>query len=301
MARAPSTYRWVRAAGVTVALTALAAVIAAAAHAPLSHSTPVDARSASTPATALFAVMIGGGIIALTALVVILWPGRRRRDEDEPEHELYRPEIHWFWKLAAMLLPLALAALLFAAAIIGGERSRTTATGSGLIGEGLADGARGRSPAPGRGFVLPRWVPWTALGLLIAAVAIAGWLLWRWWHEPVVEPSSEDASAARGAAVTAAVTALATVQDPREAIIAAYVTMEHVLAAHGIRRGAAEAPREYLRRVLMADAGDREATTLTGLFEEARFSSHLISADLRQRALAALRAIQTRLGTDRAR
>ena len=51
----------------------------------------------------------------------------------------------------------------------------------------------------------------------------------------------------------------------------------------------------------MADAGGREATTLTGLFEEARFSRHVISADLRDRALAALAALQARRTVERAR
>lgn len=297
----PSPPRWARAAAAAIALTALSAVIAAAARTPLSRSTPIDAQSAGAPATALFTLTIGAGIVALTALGVILWPDRHRRGDDEPEHVVERPEIHWFWKLVAMLLPLALAALLFAAAITGVKRTGRVAAPSGYASGGPAGGSGARPHSPGTGFVLPGWLPWTAIGVLVAAVALAGWLLWRWWREPMIEDAPDDTRTAGGAAVGAAMIALDAFEDPREAVIAAYVTMVDVFAAHGVRRDAAEAPREYLQRVLVADAGDREATTLTGLFEEARFSTHAISADLRGRALAALAALQARLSIDRAR
>lgn len=299
MPRVPRTQRWVRAAAATAALTALSAVIAGAARAPLSSSTPIDARSAGVPATALFTLTIGAGIVALTALAVILWPGRH--DDGDPEHVAQRPEIHWFWKLVAMLLPLALAALLFAAAILGVKRTGRIAALSGSPRGGPAGGSPARARPASTGLVVPGWVPWTALALLAAAVAVAAWLLWRWWREPMMQGAPDATTTAGGAAVAAAMIALESVQDPRQAVIAAYVSMEDVLAAHGVRRAAAEAPREYLRRVVTADAGDSEATTLTGLFEEARFSTHAISADLRERALAALTALQTRLGVDRVR
>jgi uncharacterized protein DUF4129 len=300
MSRAPGAQRWLRAGGATVALTALSAVTAGAARAPLSRSTPIDARSAGAPTTALFTLTLGAGIVALTALGVILWPGRHGRD-DEPEHDVERPEIPWYWKLVATVLPLALAALLFAAAIGGVRRTQHLATRSGDHPGGLAGGSPPRAHALSTGFVLPGWVPWAALGLLVAAIAVAAWWVWRWWREPAIEHAPDDPATAGDAAVRAAVNALASIDDPREAIIAAYVAMEDVFAAHGVRRDAAEAPREYLQRVLMAGPGDREASTLTGLFEEARFSTHAISADLRERALAALAMLQARLAVERMR
>lgn len=97
-------------------------------------------------------------------------------------------------------------------------------------------------------------------------------------------------------AVEAAIGALDTIADPRGAVIAAYVAMQATLAERGVARSPAEAPREYLRRVLMAiSATEREATTLTGLFEEARFSTHPIPERVRELALAALSSLRARL------
>ena len=51
------------------------AVVAMAARAPLSAPTPVNARSAQAPTTALFMVLLGTGVVMLGALVLVVWPG----------------------------------------------------------------------------------------------------------------------------------------------------------------------------------------------------------------------------------
>ena len=62
-------------------------------------------------------------------------------------------------------------------------------------------------------------------------------------------------------------------------------------------RAPAEAPREYLRRVLGRTSGaETEATLLTGLFEEARFSTHPLPESVRSRARATLSSLRDRLG-----
>ena len=69
--------------------------------------------------------------------------------------------------------------------------------------------------------------------------------------------------------------------------------MQQTLAAYGVPRQPAEAPREYLGRLLRASAAsEQDARTLTGLFEEARFSTHPISEPIRHQALSALSAIR---------
>jgi hypothetical protein len=81
-------------------------------------------------------------------------------------------------------------------------------------------------------------------------------------------------------------------------VIAAYVAMQQSLAVTGIARSPAEAPREYLQRVLVASsATEREARTLTGLFEEARFSTHPVSERVRELALSALSSLRAHLQT----
>ena len=85
-------------------------------------------------------------------------------------------------------------------------------------------------------------------------------------------------------------------------MIAAYVAMQQRLAERGLARSPSEAPREFLRRVLVSNrASEREATTLTGLFEEARFSAHPIPERPRAVALSALKSLERRLQAGGAR
>jgi hypothetical protein len=280
-----------RAAFVALGLTAAMLLVAVAARDPLGRSTPVDAASAGAPATALFVVLVGAGCVALAAIAMAVWPGRRRKADDEPEPEHVLPEVHWIWRLLAVLLPLALGAAMVAAALLGaGHRQPVPRV---VIGPFAASTARAPRTARPNGFVLPGWLPWTVLTILVVAVGAGVLLLVNRRTRDGAEPAQRIASRA---AVQAAIAALAAASDPREAVIAAYVAMQETLAGHGVARAASEAPREYLRRVLASSsATGREARTLTGLFEEARFSEHPISERVRRRALAALSSLQTRL------
>jgi hypothetical protein len=82
-------------------------------------------------------------------------------------------------------------------------------------------------------------------------------------------------------------------RDPRKAVIAAYALMERTLTAHGLPRDQAEAPREYLTRILRGLAVRETAVhTLTELFEYAKFSRHEIDAAMKERAIDALLAVR---------
>lgn len=84
--------------------------------------------------------------------------------------------------------------------------------------------------------------------------------------------------------------------DPRRAVVAAYASMERVLDSHGLPRSPAEAPLEYLTRILR-DLEVRESAvgTLTRLFEYARFSPHQIGPELKDDAIAALVTVRADL------
>ena len=119
------------------------------------------------------------------------------------------------------------------------------------------------------------------LAILVAAVGVGLLVLWL-RREPGATETAETASASR-AAVEAAIGALDGETDPRRAVIAAYGAMQRTLGERGVVRSPAEAPREYLQRALVASrATEREARTLTGLFEEARYSTHPIPERLRE-------------------
>jgi Domain of unknown function (DUF4129) len=163
----------------------------------------------------------------------------------------------------------------------------------------------------------PAWL-WWLLGAIGAAAALwiavrivrelmrirwhlprlRGWR-WRWRRRartapaepPATEPAQvvhDEAQIAREA-VEAALGPLREPADPRAAVIEAYARLEHVLAERELGRRTPEAPREYLRRVMHEHGMPEESlTTLTALFEEARFSRHPISQSARHSALGEL-------------
>jgi len=114
-----------------------------------------------------------------------------------------------------------------------------------------------------------------------------------------VEPSPADAEADADVArraLDAALVPLREPADPREAVIEAYARMEEVLASRELGPRIPEAPREYLRRVLREQGmPERSLTTLTELFEEARFSPHSIPTSASGRARSELQAAREAL------
>jgi Domain of unknown function (DUF4129) len=100
--------------------------------------------------------------------------------------------------------------------------------------------------------------------------------------------AGEDESDLREA-VESGQSALRRFDDARAAIIACYVAMEESLAHAGTARAVADTPDELLARA--ADRGlvrTGAAARLTGLFYEARFSSHPMPAAQRSEAEQAL-------------
>ncbi len=280
-------------AAIAVGFTVATALVAMAGRAPLSRGAPINAVSARAPAGALFVLFIGAGIIALGGLAILAWVGRRRRQDDEPELVGEPMQVHWLWKVLAVVVPFALGAALIAAVVFGVKnvQPRSTAGAAETL-------VHPHGPAPTGGakstFAVPSWLPWTVLGIALVAVAIGG--LWLWRRRARFDNESVERSAAR-AAIDAAITALEETTDPRGAVIAAYAAMERTLAARGVARRAAEAPREYLARVLVETSGAAsDARSLTNLFEEARFSLRPISERSRALALAALSSVRAQLG-----
>jgi hypothetical protein len=91
--------------------------------------------------------------------------------------------------------------------------------------------------------------------------------------------------------------------DPRVAVIAAYARLERTLTAFGLPRRDADAPAEYLRRILVElEVGAEPASRLTRLFEQAKFSPHDVGQELKEEAIDLLETIRTDLrATEEAR
>jgi Domain of unknown function (DUF4129) len=85
-------------------------------------------------------------------------------------------------------------------------------------------------------------------------------------------------------------------RDPRRAVIAAYARMERILGRHGLPRRPAEAPHEYVSRVLedLISSGS-SVRRLTRLYERAKFSPHEVDSVMKEEAIEAVADIRDEL------
>jgi hypothetical protein len=132
-----------------------------------------------------------------------------------------------------------------------------------------------------------------AIYLVARFIARHGWSVGPWRGRGAAsvafEPSPDAEAEDLRQAVESGQSALRQVDDARAAIIACYVAMEESLAEAGLARAAADTPDELLARA--AGQGlirTGAAAWLTGLFYEARFSSHPLPDQRRAAAQLAL-------------
>ena len=145
----------------------------------------------------------------------------------------------------------------------------------------------------------PRWLPFVVVGALLLGLAV------------VIMVRSELARRRRVALDSPRELAelldhtledLEREADPRRAVIAAWVRMERGLAAAGLPRRAAEAPLEYVARVLeRASVTPASVRRLADLFERAKFSQHTVDEEMRREAMEAVTAIREELEAEQAR
>ena len=139
------------------------------------------------------------------------------------------------------------------------------------------------------------WIP-----VLVVGVLAFGGVAAAWW-------SAKTRKRARGGGELSLAEALSDViseslddlraeQDPRLAVIRSYARLERALAAYGLPRRPAEAPLEYLARMLEELSVSPVAVRrLTLLFERAKFSQHAVEPEMKESAIAALQQVQEEL------
>jgi hypothetical protein len=138
------------------------------------------------------------------------------------------------------------------------------------------------------------WGPVIVVGIL-AAVALAA-ATWFAVEHRRVHKRTELPAAELALALERTIADLRAEPDPRKAVIAAYAQMERALADEELPRRPAEAPREYLGRVLPAvGASTASVERLTELFERAKFSPHAIDAAMKEEAIDALESLRDEL------
>lgn len=255
----------------------------------LSSPVAIDARFVLTAIEVVAYVAVAVGLVLLPAIVLFRLRQRRLRAA-RPARE----RVPWWARIGGLVLALGiLAAQLAAIAVIAYLAPRLWR----IEGSGATDGQLdplGLDPnaleAPGRDATSIVIALVIVVALAVAALAVA--IRWRLSDDSrPAEPSDEVMPAQ---AVEVSLDALRREPDPRRAIIAAYAAMERSMSHAGLGRQPAEAPLEYLRRVLVgaffADAAD--VRTMTRLFEVAKFSQHAVDEAMRARAIAALERIR---------
>jgi hypothetical protein len=261
----------------------LAAVAVGARAAPASASV---ARSASGAwGDGLYAVLgvAAGAVVAMLVAATIFGVFRRRsRAPDARERE--RPARPIYVLLFIGGFALAVVWLLARA-----PRLKYRAAPSIASGGGTAPSTAVAGPPPSSPTVLLVGV---VVGVLLVAAGVLVLLIRASSRHAPPVPLAHEPSPLLGA-IDAALDALDSDADPRRAVIAAYATMERLLAAAGSPRRPADAPTEHLERsLLLLGSGRASARRLTELFERARFSVQAIDEQVRRSAFEALAAVR---------
>jgi hypothetical protein len=198
----------------------------------------------------------------------------------------------------AALIVLVLASMLIARSIAGRAGDGTVTLPEAPI----ADATPGDPASTRRYDPEFAWIPvLVTLGLI--ALAVGG----VWWSERARRRARGEGreallAEALEAAVDESLDDLRAETDPRRAVIKAYARLERVLGAYGLARSPAEAPLEYLRRMLAAlSVSPHAARDLTALFERAKFSQHAVGPEMKEQAIVALETVRDDLAAARAR
>jgi hypothetical protein len=167
----------------------------------------------------------------------------------------------------------------------------------GEIGEpAFPGGAPVPQPEPaGRSTYEPEFV-WPAV-LVLADVVLAGLAVWYVsTRREVRRLAGGGAAEALAAVLDDTLDDLRAEKDARRAVIAAYARLERALAAYGLGRTPAEAPHEYLSRILpRLELKRGSVRRLTELFTRAKFSPHDVDARMKEDAIEALTTVRDEL------
>jgi hypothetical protein len=143
----------------------------------------------------------------------------------------------------------------------------------------------------------PATIDWLVVGIVFAAALVAFSILAAILIRPKGRTAPElEARKQLEKLLDETLDDLRRERDPRRAVIAAYARMERSLARYGLPRRPAEAPLEYLGRILSQLTGSGAAARrLTRLFERAKFSEHSIDQRMKEDAIAAVGAVRDEL------
>jgi hypothetical protein len=277
-----------------VVLTLLAVVtLAASGGHPNGHGRTSDREVPTSIQDALITLLAIGYVLTIAGLIYLFF---RHRGEWQP-----RKRSNWIRNfflvliLMAVIIPIGYRALTDK----GLKERAQKAQQQQRAQQEARRRARDERPKPVRGRTAEFnwWIAGAVGGLLLLS---GTWLLVR--RRPLSPlQTGESVADALSQVAAASIDDLRREGDPRKAVIAAYVNMERVLAQHGLPRLRAEAPFEYLARILrQLEVSESSVHRLTELFEYAKFSTHDIDAEMKEQAIGAFAALRDELRAEEA-
>ena len=132
--------------------------------------------------------------------------------------------------------------------------------------------------------------------LVIGLAFVAGWTLVKRRLEGEEWNREAELMAALDEVLADTLDDLRAEQDPRTAVILTYARMERTFAAYGVPREEAEAPLEYVERVLdRLSVNSSAIKRVTTLFARAKFSPHEIDTAMKDEVINALTGLRAEL------
>jgi hypothetical protein len=275
------------------ALTALLAVVAVASRA---HK-PGGSSGAGTPhAPTLFFDYVASAMIVLFPLgvVIVVWAMAQSRHQ-----RLLAGQTDWRHTVVTLVIAGALvgAAVYLRAGHHGflhSSNSPGSASNSGRGGKTKTAKQQKQPPAFHAQF---RWLPAVVVGSIVLGLGgAAGGVYLRRRREGEAWDREAALAAALDEVLADTLADIRAERDPRRAVIRTYARMEQTFAAYGVAREEAEAPLEYLARVLgLLSVSSFSARRLTQLFSRAKFSPHEVDAAMKDEAIEALVGLRAEL------
>lgn len=274
--------------GRTLAVAAAVIVLVAVVAVASGGSTPSGAVGAHRPSEgfldAVVSLFVVGMAVATVVVAVMLSFFGRYQPDGSPRKRKSTLQSLVTFLVAMILLTIVVRSL------------------AGSVGPRLRPPAPQGAPAGGdAGAASSGYEPEFALWPVLAVAALAGIAVVAWWlgargRRRAREPLGTTPAEALADVLAETLDDLRAERDPRRAVIGAYARMERALAAAGLARDPAEAPEEYLQRILsdVAVTG-RAATRLTSLFAWARFSGHDVRPEMKDEAIDTLEQVRDEL------
>jgi hypothetical protein len=273
------------------ALTALLAVVGVGsrAHWPVGGS---GAPPSDAPGLVGNYLLVAIGILLPFGALLLLWAFAYRRWELGSDDRSS-------WKRAAVALVIMIGLVILAFSLAGPVHVRPLHTPvtlkPGQHAPAPSGGTtKGVPPAGGSGLDWLTLYVFGAVLLGLVVLVVGAVVTRRRWSEEL--GTEATLAAALDEILTDTLEDLHDDRDPRRAVIRAYARMEKTFAAYGVPRHAAEAPFEYVARVLdRLDVSAYQVERLTNLFAWAKFSNHEIDAGMKDEAVDALASLRAEL------